>query len=214
MVAAYLRVSTSSQDLRTQRAALARLARARGWRVTRWFHEKQSARKLERPELDRLRAAVRRGQVTKVLTFALDRLTRSGIRDTFTVVDEFRRARCELVTYADGFSLEGPGADVVIAVLAWCAQFERERIGERIKAARARVEAKGGRWGRPRRLSGAQARRVLELAATRSVRAIAVALKIPRATVQDELQRARSVVEKANEGRPGRRKPSIRRAKK
>lgn len=191
VVAAYLRASSSSQDLRSQRAAVQRLARARGLKVRRWYSEKQSGRKLARPELDKLRAAVRRGEVRTVLAFALDRLTRSGIRDTFTVVDEFRRAACELVTVSDPFSLEGPGADVVIAVLAWAAQIERQRIGERIKSARVRVEAQGGAWGRPRRIAGELARSVLKLSATRSVRAIAVALKIPRATVQDEITRAR-----------------------
>jgi DNA invertase Pin-like site-specific DNA recombinase len=192
VVAAYLRVSSKSQDLRTQRAALERLARARGLRVRRWINEKQSGRTLARPELDALRASVRRGEVRTVLAFALDRLTRSGIRDTFTLVEEFREAGCKLITVTDGFSLDGPGADVVVAVLAWAAQMERQRIGERISAARARVEAQGGAWGRPRRVAGELARRVLALSKTRSVRAIAVALKIPRATVQDELARARA----------------------
>jgi DNA invertase Pin-like site-specific DNA recombinase len=44
-------------------------------------------------------------------------------------------------------------AAVVIAVVAWAAQMERQALGERISAARARVEAKGGRWGRPSRVS-------------------------------------------------------------
>lgn len=159
----------------------------------RWFHEKQSGRSLQRPELGELRAAVRAGEVRTLYVFRLDRLTRSGIRDTLALLEELRGAGCELVTVADGFDLAGPAADVVIAVMAWAAQMERLALGERIAAARVRVEAAGGRWGRPRRVAAGTEAKVLELAAKgRSVRQIAVATKVPRTTVQRTLARARA----------------------
>lgn len=191
-VAAYLRVSTSAQDLATQRRAVALAARARGHEVRRWFCEKRTATKLARPELGRLRDAVRRGQVRTLYIFRLDRLTRTGIRDTLAVLAELREAGCKVITVADGFDLEGPAAEVVIAVIAWAAQMERVALGERISAARARVEAEGRTWGRPRRVSPELERRALELARNgRSVRKIAVALKVPRATLQRALTRAK-----------------------
>jgi DNA invertase Pin-like site-specific DNA recombinase len=162
--------------------------------VGRWFHEKQSGRSLQRPELAELRAAVRAADVRTLYVFRLDRLTRSGIRDTLALLEELRGAGCELVTVADGFDLGGPAADVVIAVMAWAAQMERLALGERIAAARVRVEAAGGRWGRPRQVGSATERRMLELAAEgRSVRQIAVATKVPRATVQRTLTRVKDV---------------------
>jgi DNA invertase Pin-like site-specific DNA recombinase len=124
--------------------------------------------------------------------YRLDRLTRSGIRDTLGLLEELRGAGCHVVTVADGFELGGPAGDVVIAVIAWAAQMERAAIGERIRAARARVEAAKGAWGRPRRVAGELERRVFELRHRgRTVRAIAVALKVPRATVQDALTRSK-----------------------
>lgn len=179
--AAYLRVSTGGQDARTQRDALERAARARGDRITRWFSEKRSGRKLERPELAALRAAARRGELRRLYVFRLDRLTRSGVRDTLAVLDELERGGCEVLTVADGFELAGPARDVVIAVLAWAAQMERVAIGERIRAARARVAAQGGRWGRPRR--ALDLRRARELRKKWSLRKVAAALKVPRATL-------------------------------
>jgi len=65
-----------------------------------------------------------------------------------------------LETIADGFSFGGPGGEIVLAVLAWAAQIERASIGERIAAARTRVEASGGHWGRPRRVGDALAIKV------------------------------------------------------
>ncbi len=159
--AAYVRVSSRSQDAGSQRAALELAARARGDTIGDWFVEKQSGRTLARPILDSVRELARRGHIRKLFVFRLDRLTRSGIRDALTVVHELRGAGCELVTVADGFELGGPASDVVLAVMAWAAQWERDALGERIAAARARAET----WGRPRAAGPADVRRVLELAA-------------------------------------------------
>lgn len=188
--AAYLRVSTTKQDWKLQRDAVTRAAAARGDRIPKrwWFEEKKSGGALDRPALNELRAAVRAGTIGRVYVFRIDRLTRSGIRDTLGLVEEFRRAGAELVTVADGFDMSGPGAEIVLAVMAWAAQMERSAIGERIKAARVRVEASGGRWGRPRAVDPttlAKAR-VLERQG-KSVRAIAVALKVSRSTLADAL---------------------------
>ena len=188
--AAYLRVSTHQQDWQLQREAIARAAKARGDRIPRtlWFEEKKSGASIEREALQKLRGAVRAGRVGRVYVFRIDRLTRSGIRDTLHLVEEFRRAGAELVTVADGFDLAGPAADVVLAVMAWAAQMERAAIGERIRAARVRVEASGGRWGRPRRIDPATLKDARARARRGdSVRAIAAALKVPRSTLADAL---------------------------
>lgn len=188
--AAYLRVSSGSQSLASQRDALRRAARARGDAIARgsWFAEKASSGRLARPELDRLRAAVRAGEYSRIYVFRIDRLTRSGIRDTFEVVEELRRHGAELVSIGDGFAVEGPAADVVLAVLAWAAQMERAAIGERVKAARKRVESQGGRWGRPARVDARTLARARALQKEgRTIREIAMALKVPRSTLGDAL---------------------------
>jgi DNA invertase Pin-like site-specific DNA recombinase len=181
---AYVRVSSRAQDHATQVAAIERAAHARGDIIERQYAEKRSGKTIARPELDRLRRDARAGLVRRVYVFRLDRLTRSGIRDMFTVVEELRAHGCSLVTIADGFDLEGPAAEVVLAVLSWAAKVERQAINERISAARDRLEAEGRRWGRPRRMDDTTIVRAVAMRAQgRSVREIAVALKIPRATV-------------------------------
>src|SRR6266849_121299 len=182
--AAYVRVSSKAQDTAMQRASIERAASARGDAVATWYEEKRSGKTLARPELDRLRVDARSGFIRRLYLFRLDRLTRSGIRDTFDVIEELRGHGCEVVSVADGFSLEGPAAEVILAVMAWGRKMERLAINERISAARERIEAEGGQWGRPKRLSDADCARAKAMKLEgRTVRQISAALKIPRSTV-------------------------------
>lgn len=186
--AAYVRVSSRSQDHATQKAAIERAAAARGDSVARWYSEKQSGKNLARAELLRLRSDARAGELGRLYVFRLDRLTRSGIRDTLDLVEELRSHGVDVVSVADGFDLNGPAAEVVLAVMAWAAKMERVAINERIAAARERVEAAGGRWGRPRRMGRDEVARAAAMRTEgRSVREIAVALKVPRSTVARSL---------------------------
>lgn len=186
VVAAYVRVSSRSQSVSTQRDAIERLARARGETVGRWFEEKRTAQTLtNRPALDELRDFIRGGGAGTLYVYRIDRLSRSGIRDTFSLLEEFRGRGVVVVTVADGFAMDGVASDVVLAVLAWAAQMERLAIGERIADAHARIKDEGGRWGRPRRIDSPTAQRIILEAREegRSVRQLAMAYGIPRSTI-------------------------------
>jgi DNA invertase Pin-like site-specific DNA recombinase len=191
--AAYVRVSSKAEDDAAQRSAIERAARARGDAIADWRAEKRSAKTMAREELQRLLVDARTGRLRgrRLYVFRLDRLTRTGIADTLTTLDELRANGVEVVSVADGFDLNGPHAEVIITVMAWAAKMERLATAERIAAARERIEAEGGRWGRPRCMSRADVERALALrGAGRSVRAIAVALKIPKSTLARALARA------------------------
>lgn len=120
--------------------------------------------------------------------YRLDRLTRSGIRDTFEVMEELRANGCEVVSVGDGFDVNGPAAEIVMAVLSWAAKMERLAINERISAARERVESEGGKWGRPSRFTADDLVKLDALRVQgRTIREIAMAMKVPRSTVQRAL---------------------------
>jgi DNA invertase Pin-like site-specific DNA recombinase len=190
-VAAYMRVSSRAQDLGMQRAAIEKMAVARGDTINAWYSEKRTGKALSRPELDRLRGDVRARRVSKLYLFKLDRLTRSGIRDTFEVIEELRAHAVEVVSVNDGFALDGAAAEVILAVIAWAAKMERLAINERIAAARERLDAEGKPWGRPPRLSASDCARARALRDEgRSIREIAVAMKVPRSTIARVLARA------------------------
>jgi len=93
-VAAYVRVSSRAQTCATQRDAIERAATARGDVIDIWHSEKRTVAELARFELDRVRALARAGALKRLYLFRLDRLPRSGIRDTLSVVDELRRHGC------------------------------------------------------------------------------------------------------------------------
>ena len=80
--------------------------------------------------------------------FRLDRLTRSGVADTFKVVDELRKAGVALVSVSDGLTIKATEdivSDVMVFTLGLAAKIERRTaINEPISAARTRVEATGG----------------------------------------------------------------------
>jgi DNA invertase Pin-like site-specific DNA recombinase len=206
--AAYIRVSSKSQTLDMQRAAIERAAKARRHTITEWYSDKQSTRTLSRPGLERLRQAARKGGVPRLYVYRLDRLARSGIRDTLEVIEELRRHEYELVTVADGFDLAGPAAEVVLAVMAWAATMERLAINERIAAARVRLEEEGRSWGRPPRLSPLERARVAKLRANgATIREIAVAVRAPRATVARYL--SQNAPTPPPPGRSTRRRPGV-----
>jgi DNA invertase Pin-like site-specific DNA recombinase len=190
---AYIRVSSRAQDHATQRSAIERAAAARGDIIAAWYAEKKSARTMDREELRRLLAQVRAGGLRgqRLYLFRLDRLTRTGIADTLTTLEELRAHGVEVVSVADGFDLSGPHAEIIVATMAWAAKMERLAIGERVAAARERVEAEGRHWGRPRRVDAPTLRRIQALRAEgRSLRYIAVAMKIPKSTVAATLAAA------------------------
>lgn len=194
---AYCRVSGRAQDLASQRNAIEQAARLRGEKVLAWYEEKKSARTIQRPGLDRLRGDVRAGVIppgSLLFVFRLDRLSRSGIRDTFEIVEELRAHDVKIVTVADGFTLDGPAAEIVLAVLSWSARMERQAINERISAARDRMEAEGRSWGRQPRLTPADCARVAAMKEDgRTIRQISVALKVPKSIVGRALLASRKV---------------------
>lgn len=188
-VACYLRVSSRAQDDAMQLHAIERAARARGDELRTVYREKRSAKTMAREELTRVRAAACAGEIRRLYVYRLDRLSRTGIRDTLECVEELAKQGCQVITVADGFELEGPAAPIILAVLAWAAQMERNAINERISAARELAAANGTAWGRPSRVDDKLRVRIHELRGEgRTIRAIAIALKVPKSTIERALR--------------------------
>lgn len=191
--AGYIRVSSKSQDWATQRSVIERAAAGRGDRELRWFEEKASAGTTDRAALLELRGAVRGGELRRVYVFRLDRLVRTGPRDMLNLVHEFEACGCELVTLADGFSLDGPARDFILSGIAWAAKLERDANTERLAAARERIERAGKKWGRPFRSPELREKALhLRVNEKKSIRQIAMSLKVPRTTVARWLARPKN----------------------
>lgn len=183
-VGAYVRVSSAAQTAASQRDAVSRACEARGCAIDVWFADTASGATLKRPGLAQVRQAARAGRLRELWVYRLDRLTRSGIADTLSLLRELRGAGCEVRSVADGLpDAKGPLGDILEAVLAWAAEVERVVIRERQDAARKRLEASGGAWGRPPRLTPERAAWFARQLEHKSARALEVETGVSRSTI-------------------------------
>ena len=147
--AIYGRVSTAEQvegtSLATQRERCNAYVNAQGWRFAgEYIDAGVSGAKESRPELDRLTAAVRRGELDVVLVAKLDRLGRT-MRGLTALLADWDDRGVRLVSVAESFDSASPSGRLMRNMLGAFAEFERERIAERtMDGIEAVVTA--GRW--------------------------------------------------------------------
>ena len=187
--ALYLRVSRDDLTVANQLPELERMVAARGLTIIEVFEETVSAAKL-RPEHRRMMAAAHAGAFDVVLVWSLDRFGRSMTGNIADVL-ALDRLGVELVSAREPWlDTGGPVRHLLLAIFSWVAEQERGRLIERTRAGLDRARASGKRLGRPPRLDAqglAACARLREEG--RSVRAIAIALKVPATTVQRALDR-------------------------
>lgn len=152
-VAAYIRVSTDQQTTENQLPAIRDYCKAHWWPEPEIYAENESAwRQGHQKELARLLRELRTGRrrYDYLIVFALDRLTRGGIRAIFPLLDSFESLGCKVVSIKeDWLSASGPLRDIYIAMISWAANYESERKSQNTKAGQARAVANGKKIGRP-----------------------------------------------------------------
>jgi DNA invertase Pin-like site-specific DNA recombinase len=139
----YTRVSTVTQTLEQQEAAL----EAAG--VSKTFSDTMSGARDDRPGLADLLAYVRAGDT--VVVWKLDRLGRNMLHILETVKVLTNRG-VTLVSITDGIDSSTAAGRMMIGVLGWLAEYERELIKERTALKRQASRANGTKFGRPRKV--------------------------------------------------------------
>lgn len=144
-VVGYARVSTDGQSLDGQLASL----KAAG--AAAIFKEKISGARSDRPQLHKLLAGLRPGDV--LLVTRLDRLARST-RDLLNTLDAVAKAGAAFRSVEDAWcDTSTPHGELMVTILAGLATFERHLIAARTGEGRRRAMAAGVRFGRPKVLS-------------------------------------------------------------
>jgi len=139
---------------------------------------KSGARARNRPVLQGALAELRRGDALVVAR--LDRLARS-IVDFGSIIEESQRRGWSLVVLDQALDTSTANGRLVANVLASVAQWEREMIGERTRAALAVRRQQG--WVPHRRTPDAQRRKIVSMwTGGQSVAAVARALGMHRET--------------------------------
>lgn len=114
-----------------------------------------SGRDLKRPGMARLLSLIAQGRVDVVICARLDRITRSTV-DLGRLVETLQKARradgghgVHFVSCAEQLDTSTAAGRLVINVLGVVAQFERERISERVGEALQMKKARGEAAGEP-----------------------------------------------------------------
>jgi DNA invertase Pin-like site-specific DNA recombinase len=141
----YLRVSSSSQDTKSQEPELRVWAKAHTDPV-RWFKDTFTGTQMERPGLGKLLRAIRTGEIQRVVVWRLDRLGRTA-RGLLELLEELQVLGVGFVSIREGIDLATPAGRLMAGVLASVAAYETEVRKERQLAGIARAKADGKRWG-------------------------------------------------------------------
>jgi DNA invertase Pin-like site-specific DNA recombinase len=152
-VLGYARVSTTDQDLSAQLEAL----RKAGAQTV--YREKVSATRGDRPQLQKLMASLKGGDV--LLVTKIDRLARST-RELLNLIHAIDETGATLKSLGDPlFCTDNAQGRLLVAVLGAVAQFEAELIRQRTGEGRQRAMAAGVKFGRRPKLTEHQRREAL-----------------------------------------------------
>jgi DNA invertase Pin-like site-specific DNA recombinase len=144
----YARVSTQDQQtLPMQNRAMREYAARRGWIITMQVKEVGSgAAQWQRRE--GVMEAARRREIDVVVVWRLDRWGRS-VTDLLATLQELVHLGVGFVSLTEALDLTTPAGRAMAALLAVFAAFEREILGERVRAGLAHARQNGKRLGRP-----------------------------------------------------------------
>ncbi len=168
----YLRVSKADRSkserlgLDSQRAAIVAAAQAKGWEIVGWYEDNGvSGKSTDRPGLQAalgLLARQRTRNVDGLVSAKLDRLSRSVI-DFGTLLDLSRKQKWSLAVLDFDLDTSTATGRMIAGIVVQFAQFEREVIGERTRAALAVAKANGAQLGKPSPITPEVRSQILDL---------------------------------------------------
>ena len=143
---AYYRVSTEEQSVEQQKITVHKFAESRGFSIVKEFEEdiSGSISAIERPRFTEALAFLEQHPNIKILlVYSLDRLGRS-FRDIFSTMSALERKGIMVISVREEFThiMHPQIRDLIIAILAWVAQYEVYLIRERTRLALQRPDVK------------------------------------------------------------------------
>jgi putative DNA-invertase from lambdoid prophage Rac len=170
----YARVSTSDQTCENQLLELRRYCEARGWQATEYVDAGISGAKDRRPALDQLMADAKRRKVDLVVCWKLDRFGRS-LAHLVNAIQALTDAGVGFTSLGEGIDTRSATGRLMLGILGSFAEFERERIRERIHSGIARAKREGKRLGRrPHRVTDDDLTRTAHLSQHEAAKVIGV----------------------------------------
>ena len=178
----YARVSTQTQSTDNQEQLL------KDYGCDKVFVEKYTGTKADRPQLNELRAQLRRGDT--VVVTKLDRLGRST-KDLLQIVSDFKEIEVNLIVTQQNIDTTTIEGRLFFTLISAFAQFEAEIISARTRDGLAAAKAKGRLGGRRPKLNSAQKEEVhKQYAMGVSITVIAELFSVSRAAIYREIDKA------------------------
>ncbi len=138
--ALYLRVSTRDQSVENQERDLRQWADRLRINVAHVYTDTASGARGDRAALAEVLAAPHQREYDILLIWALDRLSREGIGPMLRYLGQLRAVGVRVMSLEESWvDTASPMWELLVAVFAWTAKQERERIGERVRAGQARA---------------------------------------------------------------------------
>ena len=191
-IAVYVRVSSKSQDQRSQLSDLEKWASIQDESIV-WYKDKFTGKTMDRPSWNKLVAAVESGKVSKVVCWRLDRLGRTA-KGLTALFDDLIVRKVGLYSLRDSLDLTTPAGRLMANVLASVAAYETEVRAERVVAGQAVAKERGKVWGgsKPGRLITVTKEQKAQVVAMRGekVTTIARTVGLTRPTVYRILEQA------------------------
>ena len=147
--ALYTRVSSGEQNTGAQERALREYVQRRGWKLQQIYRDQGvSGASSNRPALNELLKACRRGSVDVVVVWKFDRFARS-LKQLMSGLEMCRALGIDFVSVTEAVDTSLPAGELVFQMIGAVAQFERSLIAERVKSGLANARANGKTLGRP-----------------------------------------------------------------
>ncbi|MDP8265261.1 MAG: recombinase family protein [Candidatus Aceula lacicola] len=152
--ACYLRVSTDEQaqegySLEVQEENLKKFAENSGWEVVKIYSDDKSGYSINRPALNQLFADAKLSKFDMVLVYKTDRFSRK-LKDLLNLVDDLDSYNIAFKSVTEPFDTTTSSGKLMFQQLGSFAEFERNRIVERVLPG-MRKSAEKGNWqgGKP-----------------------------------------------------------------
>jgi DNA invertase Pin-like site-specific DNA recombinase len=148
--AIYVRTSTADkQDPAGQESELRALVEKRGWRVFKvYLDHGYSGAKASRPAFDEMWADCRRGKISVVCVWALDRFGRS-LKNLIEGLEELQRLGVHFLCLKQDLDSTSPAGRLLFHIVGAVAEFEHHLIRGRIAMGMDEARRKGKHIGRP-----------------------------------------------------------------
>ena len=132
MIAIYTRQSLFKKDsLSTSQQADLCIASCCGEEYEIFEDLGYSGKNLNRPAFEQMMKKVRSGQITKILVYKLDRISRN-ISDFANLLCELQKCSCEFQSVSENFDTSTPIGRAMIYICMVFAQMERENTSQRV----------------------------------------------------------------------------------